>query len=69
MTDKWTAAEAAASWDITPSAVRKLIARGRITGLEMQIINGKATWRFPAQPKPTQLKTGPKPKNEPSSNP
>lgn len=69
MTDKWTAADAAKAWGLTTSAIRKLITRGRIVGLEMKIIDSKATWTFPAQPKPAQLKTGPKPKNEPSSNP
>lgn len=59
----WTVTEAAAAWGITPNAVRKLIARGRLTGTEMQIIGGKATWTFPAQAKPEQLKSGPKPKS------
>ena len=62
MPERWTVAEAAAAWKITPSAVRKLIGRGRITGLKMEIIEGKATWTFPAQEKPEQLKSGPKPK-------
>ena len=60
MPEQWTVTEAATSWGITPSAVRKLIGRGRVTGLKMEIIDGKATWTFPAQDKPEQLKSGPK---------
>lgn len=53
-----TATDAAARWGITPSAVLKLIRRGRIRDTRLEIIEGRATWTFPDQPKPSKLKRG-----------
>jgi stage V sporulation protein SpoVS len=62
ITPYWTTSDAAAAWGVTEIYVRKLCQAGRVKMAARTIEGRNVVWRFPAQPKPEERKTGPKPR-------
>jgi hypothetical protein len=62
ITPYWTTSDAAAAWGVTEIYVRKLCQSWRVKGAAREINGANVVWRFPAQEKPEERKSGPKPR-------